>query len=164
METTGMGTTSVHSNYRSMPVRSYKAFLPFCFLEVTPLSTVLLGPWFALWEAISRSLSSITTSEVGIEECASLGLPDYLLPVSNSSQRSCPDRVCEAENSGCIFPGFCALPRPLSSPNGYYLQAIWDNKFGWKGNTLNPILAAGLALIVWQRIHNLQKLEKGSGP
>ena len=43
-----MGTTQmapVHSNYQLMLVRCYKDSLSFCFLEVTVLSTVLLGSW-----------------------------------------------------------------------------------------------------------------------
>lgn len=42
MESTQMAP--VQSSSQMMPVRSYKDFSPFCFLEVTPLATVLLAP------------------------------------------------------------------------------------------------------------------------
>lgn len=78
-----MGTTlmaPVHSNCQIMLVRSYKDS---SFCEVTCLSTVLLGSWLCPLGASFWSLSSITTSEVGIEEYAPLRLLNYLLLLSS---------------------------------------------------------------------------------
>lgn len=103
-----------------------------------------MAPGFAQWEAMMRSLFSTTTSEVGMEADASLQLPHYALPVSNSSQRILSWQCLSGWKLAVFFTGFWALPKPLSRLNGCYLQAIGDHGLACKGNTLNMVLAAGL--------------------
>lgn len=109
------------------------------------------------------SLFSTTTSEVGMEEYASLGLPHYALPASNSSQHLALTKFVRLKTLAIFYTGFCALPKPLSRLNGYYLQAIGDPGLGCKGNTLNRswLLAASHCLA---ENSELEELEKGSGP
>lgn len=90
----------VQSNSQMMPVRSYKDFSPFCFLEVTPLATSSLAPGCALWEALTCVIISHSQSEVGITEYASLGLPDYLLLVGSMCRQLQPKVLSRQSLSG----------------------------------------------------------------
>lgn len=102
-----MGTTQmapVHSNYQVMLVRCYKDSLSFCFLEVTLLSTVLLGSW--LCPLGDSGHHPLQPHLVGIEEYASFRLLDLLLqpvPWAGNSAKGLVLTEFVRLKTGCIL-------------------------------------------------------------